>query len=447
VRKQNGTSYLETGDEETIRKSAYFRWAEAGGPASDGIEFWLKAEREQAAALRDALVAACTRLLILQVPRTQFDDAVRLAEFLVLGGCPAVLTAAGRDSGTLDVYFLNLYANIVHNKSLWQVAQPESWMEEEQGGLMVQLVHGQGAFDLLQFNRWLDALRERSTRAREKAERWNDSMGRLLATARQLLHRSQLSAIQQRVKPVADLTSRISNLASTLEGSLDWAHEGGGAEPLSQIAEALPSVEAEALELNKLYPQLKAELDDEVSMQTARAPRVLNANFADPKTQRMLEARSGLIPGEFYDLLVDVGPRWSKVQSIVIGRADFPEDALPVDKEGYVVQVVVVSEDFSPHLVSAEIWVPRRTGRSFPYINGNRAEGSGPVALRLRAPELPGDSNATTFPVHARLCLYYENNLLQSAAVKVHYLPIGHKNSSCALGLEPVYGRLFVESV
>jgi hypothetical protein len=28
-----------------------------------------------------------------------------------------------------------------------------------------------------------------------------------------------------------------------------------------------------------------------------------------------------------------------------------------------------------------------------------------------------------------------------------HYHPIGHKNSSCALGLEPVYGRLFAESV
>ena len=29
----------------------------------------------------------------------------------------------------------------------------------------------------------------------------------------------------------------------------------------------------------------------------------------------------------------------------------------------------------------------------------------------------------------------------------IHYHPIGHKNSSCALGLEPIYGRLFAESV
>ena len=32
-------------------------------------------------------------------------------------------------------------------------------------------------------------------------------------------------------------------------------------------------------------------------------------------------------------------------------------------------------------------------------------------------------------------------------AIEKHYHPIGHKNSSCALGLEPIYGRLFAESV
>jgi hypothetical protein len=37
---------------------------------------------------------------------------------------------------------------------------------------------------------------------------------------------------------------------------------------------------------------------------------------------------------------------------------------------------------------------------------------------------------------------------LDEAGVDIsHYHPIGHKNSSCALGLEPIYGRLFAESV
>src|SRR5262249_50871707 len=35
----------------------------------------------------------------------------------------------------------------------------------------------------------------------------------------------------------------------------------------------------------------------------------------------------------------------------------------------------------------------------------------------------------------------------QAGAEVIHCRPIGHKNSSCALGLEPVYGRLFAESV
>src|SRR6516162_10034724 len=41
-----------------------------------------------------------------------------------------------------------------------------------------------------------------------------------------------------------------------------------------------------------------------------------------------------------------------------------------------------------------------------------------------------------------------DRSLIQfTAPISYHYLPIVHKNSSCALGLEPVYGRLFAESV
>jgi len=35
----------------------------------------------------------------------------------------------------------------------------------------------------------------------------------------------------------------------------------------------------------------------------------------------------------------------------------------------------------------------------------------------------------------------------EKSLIFLHYHPIGHKNSSCALGLEPIYGRLFAESV
>jgi hypothetical protein len=417
IHKQQSTYYLDIGDKEAIQKAAYFNWVKAGRPEGDGLEFWLEAERSQPTALLNAMLTVRTRLLILQVPLSQIDDAAQLASQLVAGGGPAVLIAAARSPGTVDEYFLTLYANIIHNRSLSEAASPETWMEEEKRGLNVRLIKGQ-ADDLLRFDRWLDSLRVRADALLETTRRQNASLSSLRSRAARLLHPSQMSLIEGRIRTaeqtMGGLTSNITSVTTGLAATLNWARETGGALPLSEIATALQVIEA-----GPRYPELVPELENDLNAQAAVAPRVLNANFADPKTRRMLEARGGLIPGEFYDLLVDVGPRWSKVQSIVIGRSDFPEDALPVDKEGYVVQVVVVSEDFSPHLVSAEIWVPRRIGRSFPYVNGNRAQSSGPVALRLRAPELPGDGNVTTFPVHARLCLYYENNLIQSAAVKV----------------------------
>jgi hypothetical protein len=163
----------------------------------------------------------------------------------------------------------------------------------------------------------------------------------------------------------------------------------------------------------------------EIENETRHAPRVLNANFAEPDQaqQRVLEPYDGLVAGQEYDLLLDVGPRWKSIKSIVTGQANFPEYALPPDQEGYIVQVVVVSEDFSPNMVSAQIWLPRQTGSSFPFENSQQAEKPGPVALHLQAPRIPPDNDTKAITAHARLCLYYENNLLQSAVVKVGVVP------------------------
>jgi hypothetical protein len=79
-------------------------------------------------------------------------------------------------------------------------------------------------------------------------------------------------------------------------------------------------------------------------------------------------------------------------------------------------------------MVDAWMWLPRSTGRSFPAsLSLTVAEGRplkeekpGPVALRVSAPSTgtapesdPGRS------VRGRLCIYYENNLLQSAVVRM----------------------------
>ncbi len=147
-------------------------------------------------------------------------------------------------------------------------------------------------------------------------------------------------------------------------------------------------------------------------------PRVLNANFADARTGCMLSPFEGLVAGEEYDFLVDVGPRWETTYSLVTGNAVFPEHALPQDQEGYVIQVVLLCEQFTPQQTAGWIWLPRTKGRSYVYSNGERGDTPGAVALRIRAPGLPNITE-DAITAYGRLYLYYQNNLLQSAAVEM----------------------------
>jgi len=135
---------------------------------------------------------------------------------------------------------------------------------------------------------------------------------------------------------------------------------------------------------------------------------VLNAGFADTETAVVLGKREGLVAGREYDFLVDVGPRWDKLTSLVTGNADFPEEALPRGQEGYAVQVVLISDDFSPPLCLAEIWgaadhrpkLSRQRRRTLPQ--------SSPASLRVRTPASAEGSSPTVRTARARLSLYYE---------------------------------------
>jgi hypothetical protein len=73
-------------------------------------------------------------------------------------------------------------------------------------------------------------------------------------------------------------------------------------------------------------------------------PRVLNANFADPAADRVLTADEGLIADQEYDLLVDIGPRWSTLSTIVHGHSEFPEQLLRPDPSGAMIDVLLLSD-------------------------------------------------------------------------------------------------------
>ena len=148
-----------------------------------------------------------------------------------------------------------------------------------------------------------------------------------------------------------------------------------------------------------------------------RAPRVLNANFAT--AEQKLAPNQPLVAGGSYDLLVNIGPRWQD-GSIVVGNDAFPIAALPQGVEGHLIDVVFSTTDFDPPMSRAQLWLPADFGASSPVTAEGQPSESGPVRLPVRVlgPEPNGRSRSKT-RARGRLCLYHENNLLQSATLSV----------------------------
>jgi hypothetical protein len=449
---------------------------------------FVKGRALTAGVLRDALVAAKTRLLILQVAQygpahaermahfimNSSWPAVQMARFIVGSGVPAVLVVAGGDDNSLDKYFHQLYANIIHNQYLDEVAKPIP--DSEFTNLSAQLFYGQDGRETLRFDRWFAELNQRINHFENLSRRAGETITQELARAGQYLHRAQVGQVTTRLLPKIEgealpLKTILEDL-NKMRINIDFAHETGGVIPLTQIAGAMPQLDAAMTTMESEYPTLQEQLETEVNEMIRSAPRLLNAAFADPQTRLPLEPHQALVAERDYDLMVDVGPRWNTIKSLVTGNADFPEAALPPDQEGYLIKVVLISDDFQisgdvtvfandgeetiaadpaptdnsfqlvdiepapnaeqspsfttefmPCLISKMIWVPRNTGRSFPVIGGKRADQASPVLLRLRAPTFPENSDEQFITARGRLCLYYENNLLQSAAVKVSIVP------------------------
>ena len=152
---------------------------------------------------------------------------------------------------------------------------------------------------------------------------------------------------------------------------------------------------------------------------TPRGPRVLNAVFHDDE-RGDLASGEALGAGRDVALLVDVGPPLA--ESLVTGKKTFPTESLPPEAEGYLIDVTLASGDIEPPLVTGQMWVPRRNGRSAPVLDGETPEAPGWLALRFRTAEWNPDSDAPR-RISGRLCLYYETNLVQSAAVRVAVAP------------------------
>jgi hypothetical protein len=393
-----------------------------GDPAlkvSERPEAWLRASEIIAAA-----DAARTRLFILHVPQRQLPEARGLAEAILSAAKPGILLVAAENPTVANLYFGDLYAGIVHNQDI-EVAAPPTPPFPPGRDIDVHLYLGEGGGGLLRFDRWLAALRERAQRiideTRSSAQRAPEILG-FRNRAEPYLNRRRFEEFSVRL---TDATRQLTSLQSSAEQTLteinhqlDFAHESGGAGPLSKIPDLIAAIEAGAGEARSVYPQLESELD----MTLRNTPRVLNGNFADPAVNLVLKADECLIADKEYDLLVDIGPRWSTIPTIVHGHSEFPEQALPPDPSGSVIDVLLLSEQWAPKAVSAKLWLPHLSGRSHPWAESGPSPKSGPVKLRIRSPKTDA-AVAGILSAQGRLFLYYENNLLQSAVVRVSVVP------------------------
>ena len=381
----------------------------AGAPS-----LWLGGSGIFAPQAADLLRSVSTRLLILQLNAIT-PGVQTLADTIVMLGGPPVLAVAGENAGAITAYFRQVYANLLHNAPLTQAAEPQSTAE---AGLEIVLALGSGADSLLRFDgaivgllARLDRLQHESVRVGALTQQFQHSASRRLHSLQWESFKPQFEAFAVSLDYAGKGLARHRQILTDIS-SRPWHHEFEGVVPLQEAATAVESIESDVTGVSRAMQLVQAQAVQE----EARAPRVLNANFALPGG-RVLLPSEGLVAGTEYDFLLDVGPRWTTIPSLVEKGGDFPEDALNPASDGYQIDVILVSEDFIPHMVSGSMWLPRDSGRSFPVIERKPAGKSGPITLRVRTPTI-GRVGDAALTVRARLCLYYENNLLQSAVVR-----------------------------
>jgi esterase/lipase superfamily enzyme len=182
--------------------------------------------------LRDALVDAGTRLLILQTVEQYASPHMlseRMAELIVGAGGPSVLVVAGKDLKGLNRYLVNVYSAILGNQSLDTLANveiPDS---------RIVLVHGQGGTRALQFDGLIEQM----------GERLSDYFSLVSSLQSRIGSRSDvLARYADDVRTVEDLTPRIVGALRALENlkARRWGQSTRDVLALAEIAEALESM-------------------------------------------------------------------------------------------------------------------------------------------------------------------------------------------------------------
>lgn len=361
-------------------------------------------EQQKSEPLYRALVGAKTTLLIVySVDRHAFASFFGAAT--VYNGVPGVLLIADE---RIDDAIHSLFTELTHNDGLVAAAKKSI---VDTSPLVAELFVTDRDPEPFQFTKWVYQFADQVSAHHKKLESTIDTLTKIQEASRTHLMARDAGAIDGFVERTRRGIHTLSNVAPRLNRLREtpfWAHEIEGVVPIAHTIDAVSGM------LSKEDDQIVTDAIKHFIEQASQAPRVLNAGIADGESGAMQPAQTSLTPGTRYQLLVDVGPRWDKRESIVIGNAIFPVEALPPADTGHVLDVVFVCDQIEPQMVKARLWLPN-TGRSSPYHDDTGPAQSGPAGLAFTV------SRNTTEQawLDGRLSIYYENTLLQSAAVSL----------------------------
>jgi esterase/lipase superfamily enzyme len=182
--------------------------------------------------LRDALVEAGTRLLILQSLEIHPDVGLlseRMAEFIVGAGGPTVLVVAGGEMEPLNRYLASVYSAVLRNLPLEEIAQVEI------PGSKVLLLHGEGGTRLLQFDSLMESLGERLSD-------YAELIPKLLSGISDRAHLTHVKP--EEIRLLQDLHPRVDAALRALRDLKvrGWDETNHGVLLLAQIAEAVETI-------------------------------------------------------------------------------------------------------------------------------------------------------------------------------------------------------------
>ena len=178
-------------------------------------------------------------------------------------------------------YFVSLYAGLLHNEPLSQiVATNDSRVE----GTLRLAVDGE--------KEWrLDPL------VKSAKEDWVAIAPRrdfsALRNGLQSIERYSHGAQMRNARALVDRAENMFNLDNQRDpgwilGRIGWGQESEGVIPLTDAIEMTEQI--------KSYDNLLRELEADMAAQSSNAPRLLNANFANPRTGELVEAQEPLLP-------------------------------------------------------------------------------------------------------------------------------------------------------